>query len=47
MSFKVGDTEVLLGPRDAIYFSSHIPHQWESAGTEDLVAIWIITPPTF
>ena len=47
MSFKVGDTEVLLGPRDAIYFSSHIPHQWENAGTEDVVAIWIITPPTF
>jgi transcriptional regulator with XRE-family HTH domain len=47
MSFKVGDTEVLLGSRDAIYFSSHIPHQWENAGTEDVVAIWIITPPTF
>jgi transcriptional regulator with XRE-family HTH domain len=47
MSFKVGDTECLLGPRDAIYFSSHIPHQWENAGTEDVVAIWIITPPTF
>jgi transcriptional regulator with XRE-family HTH domain len=47
MSFKVGDTECLLGPRDAIYFSSDIPHQWENAGTEDVVAIWIITPPTF
>jgi mannose-6-phosphate isomerase-like protein (cupin superfamily) len=47
MSFKVGDTECLLGPRDAIYFSSNIPHQWENAGAEDLIAIWIITPPTF
>jgi len=47
MSFKVGDTECVLGPRDAIYFSSHIPHQWENLGTEDVVAIWIITPPTF
>jgi transcriptional regulator with XRE-family HTH domain len=47
MSFKVGDTECLLGPRDAIYFSSNIPHQWKNEGTEDMVAIWIITPPTF
>jgi transcriptional regulator with XRE-family HTH domain len=47
MQFKVGDTECVLGPRDAIYFSSHIPHQWENAGPEPLIAIWIITPPTF
>lgn len=47
MSFKVGDTECVLGPRDAIYFSSELPHQWESVGSEPLVAIWIITPPTF
>lgn len=47
MNFKVGKTEVVLGPRDAIYFSSHIPHQWENLGTEPLIAIWIITPPTF
>jgi transcriptional regulator with XRE-family HTH domain len=47
MNFKVGDTECVLGPRDAIYFSSHLPHQWESVGSEPLVAIWIITPPTF
>jgi mannose-6-phosphate isomerase-like protein (cupin superfamily) len=47
MHFEVGDTDCVLGPRDAIYFSSHIPHQWESVGDEPLVAIWIITPPTF
>ncbi len=47
MGFKVGDTDCVLGPRDAIYFSSHLPHQWESVGDEPLVAIWIITPPTF
>ncbi|WP_432989968.1 helix-turn-helix domain-containing protein [Dactylosporangium sp. CA-233914] len=47
MNFKVGDTECVLGPRDSIYFSSHIPHQWENRGSEPLVAIWIITPPTF
>jgi transcriptional regulator with XRE-family HTH domain len=47
MNFKVGDTACVLGPRDAIYFSSNIPHQWENAGAEPLIAIWIITPPTF
>jgi mannose-6-phosphate isomerase-like protein (cupin superfamily) len=47
MNFKVGETECVLGPRDAIYFSSTIPHQWENRGSEPLVAIWIITPPTF
>src|ERR1700722_6278008 len=47
MSFRVGDTDCVLGPSDAIYFSSHLPHQWESVGDEPLVAIWIITPPTF
>jgi transcriptional regulator with XRE-family HTH domain len=47
MNFKVGETECVLGPRDAIYFASNIPHQWENSGSEPLVAIWIITPPTF
>jgi mannose-6-phosphate isomerase-like protein (cupin superfamily) len=47
MAFKVGDTDVVLRPRDSIYFSSHLPHQWESVGDEPLIAIWIITPPTF
>ncbi len=47
MKFLVGDDECVLGPRDAIYFPSHLPHSWESVGAEGLVAIWIITPPTF
>jgi transcriptional regulator with XRE-family HTH domain len=47
MRFWVGDEEWILQPRDAIYFPSHLPHRWESVGDEDLVAIWIITPPTF
>lgn len=47
MKFVVGDQECVLSARDSIYFPSHLPHKWESVGTEDLVAIWIITPPTF
>jgi transcriptional regulator with XRE-family HTH domain len=47
MRFWVGNEERLLEPRDAIYFPSHLPHRWVSAGETDLVAVWIITPPTF
>lgn len=47
MQFWVGDQEWVLQPRDAIYFPSHLPHRWLSVGQEDLMAIWIITPPTF
>jgi transcriptional regulator with XRE-family HTH domain len=47
MRFWVGQDEWVLEPRDAIYFPSHLPHRWESVGAEELVAIWIITPPTF
>lgn len=47
MKFNVGGQEHMLNARDAIYFPSTLPHSWESAGDEDLVAIWVITPPTF
>jgi len=47
MKFAVGGQEHVLNARDAIYFPSTRPHSWESVGDEDLVAIWVITPPTF
>jgi transcriptional regulator with XRE-family HTH domain len=47
MKFAVGGQEWVLNARDAIYFPSTRPHSWESVGDEDLVAIWVITPPTF
>ena len=47
MRFWVGEREWLLMPGDAIYFSSRLPHRFVSAGPDPLVAIWIITPPTF
>ncbi|GAA1854912.1 cupin domain-containing protein [Pseudonocardia ailaonensis] len=47
MRFWVGDEEWLLEKQDAIYFPSHLPHRWVSGGPQDLVALWIITPPTF
>jgi transcriptional regulator with XRE-family HTH domain len=47
MKFHVSGQEIILNARDAIYFPSTHPHSWESVGDEDLVAIWVITPPTF
>ena len=47
MKFDFSGQEYVLNARDAIYFPSTLPHSWESVGDEDLVAIWVITPPTF
>jgi transcriptional regulator with XRE-family HTH domain len=47
MKFDFSGQEYVLNARDAIYFPSTRPHAWESVGDEDLVAIWVITPPTF
>ncbi len=32
---------------ESFYFSSAVPHDWGNSGTEDVVVIWVITPPTF
>jgi transcriptional regulator with XRE-family HTH domain len=47
MKFDFSGQEYVLHARDAIYFPSTRPHSWESVGEETLVAIWVITPPTF
>ena len=47
MQFWVEDKTWTLGKRDAIYFPSHLPHRWVNPGKDDLVALWIVTPPTF
>jgi quercetin dioxygenase-like cupin family protein len=47
MTYRVGDTTVVLEPGDSIYFNSKLPHRWWNAGDEDLVAVWAVTPPSF
>jgi transcriptional regulator with XRE-family HTH domain len=32
---------------DALTYSSRRPHAWQNTGDEDVVAIWIITPPNY
>jgi transcriptional regulator with XRE-family HTH domain len=36
-----------VGKNDSFYFSSQTPHDWNNYGKEDVVVVWVITPPTF
>jgi transcriptional regulator with XRE-family HTH domain len=49
-----GELELVLNDKthrvrkdESFYFSSQIPHNWGNKGKEDVVVIWVITPPTF
>ncbi|TXK40088.1 helix-turn-helix domain-containing protein [Nonomuraea sp. C10] len=47
MRFWVGNADLELAAGDSIYLDSTVPHRWVATGTEPLVAVWMITPPTF
>ena len=49
-----GELELILDEKvhkvranESFYFSSKIPHNWGNTGAEDVVVLWVITPPTF
>jgi transcriptional regulator with XRE-family HTH domain len=49
-----GELELMLNDKihkvhenESFYFSSQIPHNWGNKGKEDVIVIWVITPPTF
>ena len=49
-----GQLELILNDKvhtvranESFYFSSQIPHNWGNTGKEDVVVLWVITPPTF
>jgi transcriptional regulator with XRE-family HTH domain len=43
----VGDEHFLLGPGDAIYQSSTVPHRSRNVGPTDAIIVVAITPPSF
>lgn len=42
-----GDEHYVLGPGDAIYHDSTIPHRSRNVGDEDVIVVVAITPPSF
>ena len=42
-----GDDEYILGPGDAIYQDSSIPHHSKNIGDDDVIVVVAITPPSF
>jgi transcriptional regulator with XRE-family HTH domain len=44
---KVGDEVYLLGPGDAIYFDTAVPHRWRNPAKTRAIAITVISPPNF
>jgi transcriptional regulator with XRE-family HTH domain len=47
LSIKVGTNSFVIKAGEAVYFKSHIPHDWINEAEEDTELIWIITPPSF
>lgn len=43
----VGDQRKILGPGDAYYFDSRMPHRFRQVGLDECVIISACTPPTF
>ena len=43
----VGDEHYILGPGDAIYQKSTIPHRSKNIGEDDVIIVVAITPPSF
>ncbi len=47
LSIKVGANNFTVKSGEAVYFKSHIPHDWVNEGEKDTELIWVITPPSF
>ena len=43
----VGDEHYILGPGDAIYHKSTVPHRSRNIGETDVIVVVAITPPSF
>ena len=43
----VGDHVRVLGPGEAYYFESRVPHRFRNVGSEDAILVSANTPPTF
>lgn len=47
LELSVGDEVYLLKKGDSIQFPSTVPHRWRNRGQGGLIAIWVMSPPSF
>jgi len=47
MELKLEDRTYAVRKNDSFYFSSQVPHDWNNRRDEDVIVVWVITPPTF
>lgn len=47
LEVHLGDNVFVLEAGDSIIFDSRIPHWYRNAGTERVLSVWAVTPPTF
>ena len=47
LKLTIQDEEHVLHPGDSIYFQSSLPHKWENISKEEVLAFWVVTPPSF
>ena len=47
LKLTINDEEHVLHPGDSIYFESSLPHKWENISKEEVLAFWVVTPPSF
>jgi transcriptional regulator with XRE-family HTH domain len=47
LEVTVGDRRTILGPGDAYYFDSRVPHRFRNAGEEECMVVSANSPPSF
>lgn len=47
MEIWVKDVQYILEEGDSVTFDSSQPHRWSNCGDKELVAVWVVTPPSF
>lgn len=47
MEIWVKDVQYILEEGDSVTFDSSLPHRWSNCGQDELVAVWVVTPPSF
>lgn len=47
LEVHLGDDVFVLEAGDSIIFNSRIPHWYHNTGTERVLSVWAVTPPTF